>query len=148
MRVRMRRSWVPALVVLALGACSGDGNPTGNQNGGAPPDISGTYTLVSFTQGGIMLVPPAVMGTFTVTQTSSGATEASGTLTLDITVPDGMGGQNNIVGNGTYTIRSNGTWEQDLPSQQAVGTYALVGNTLTVTVTDPPQAASISVWQR
>ena len=147
MKVRQSRLWVPAMAVFLLTGCPED-DPLGNGNGAPPPDISGTYTLVSFSQQGITLTPPAVMGSFTVAETSSDDSEASGTLDLDITVPDGMGGFNNIVGSGTYTIRSDGTWEQDLPGQQAVGTYALVGNTLTVTVTQPAQAASISVWQR
>ena len=147
MKVRASRLWVPVLSVLLLTGCPGD-DPMGSGNGDPPPDISGTYTLVSFSQGGITLTPPVVTGSFTVVETSSSATEASGTLDLDITVPDGMGGSNNIVGVGTYTIRSNGTWEQNLPGQQAVGTFSLVGNTLTVVVTEPAQAASISVWQR
>jgi hypothetical protein len=147
MKVRASRFWLPVMAVTLLTACNDD-NPMGNGNGNPPPDISGTYTLVSFSQQGITLTPPAVSGTFTVDETSNNDDEASGTLDLDITVPDGMGGSNNIVGTGTYTIRSDGTWEQDLPGQQALGTYALVGNTLTVTVTEPAQAASISVWQR
>lgn len=146
MRAFLRGFAVPALAVFALAGC-GDDDPAGPGGGGPPPNISGTYDIVSFTQGGFTITPPAVSGTFTVAQTASSATEASGTISLDITVPDGMGGFNNIVDMGTYTIRSDGTWEQDT-QQQAIGTYALVGSTLTVTVTQPAQAASTSVWQR
>ncbi|MDH3731902.1 MAG: hypothetical protein OEU54_00150 [Gemmatimonadota bacterium] len=146
MKALLRNLIVPAVMAFAVAGCGGD-DPIGPGNGGPPPDISGTYDIVSFTQGGFTLTPPAVSGTFTVGQTSSSDTEASGTISLDITVPDGMGGFTNIVDAGTYTIRSNGSWEQDT-QQQALGTYSLVGNTLTVTVTEPAQAASTSVWQR
>ena len=132
-----------------LAAGCGDDDPQGlGGNGNPPPDLSGTYSLVSFTQGGITLTPPAVSGTFTLTQTSSSATEASGTLSVDITVPDGMGGFNNIVDQGTFTVRSDGTWQQTGNIQQGSGTFTLVGNTLTVMVTEPLAAASTSVWQR
>jgi hypothetical protein len=106
------------------------------------------YTLQSFTQAGVTLTPPAVMGTFSLTETSSSGTEASGTFDVDITVPDGQGGQNQIIDTGTYTVRSNGTFEQNGGVQQTIGSYTLVGNVLTVTVTDPPAAASVTVWQR
>lgn len=125
----------------------GDDDPAG-PGGGPPPDLSGAYTLQSFTQGGVTLTPPIVMGTFTLTQTTSNDTEASGTFAVDITVPDGQGGQTNIVDAGTYTVRSNGTFEQDGDAQQTIGTYTLAGDVLTVTVTDPPAAASVTVWQR
>lgn len=146
----MRGRRVVAVAVMASAfwaAGCGDDDP-GGPDGGPPPDLSGTYTLQSFTQGGLTLTPPVVTGTFTLTQTMSTDTEASGTFAVDITVPDGQGGQNQIVDTGTYTVRSNGTFEQDGDDQQTIGTYTLVGSVLTVTVTDPPAAASVTVWQR
>lgn len=147
--MRGLRAVAMAVVVGAftLTGC-GEDDPAGPGGGAAPPDLSGSYTLQSFTQGGVTLTPPIVMGTFDLTQTASTDTEASGTFDVDITVPDGQGGQNRIVDAGTYTVRSNGTFEQNGDDQQTVGTYTLVGPVLTVTVTDPPAAASVTVWQR
>jgi len=147
MKVLLRSLLVPVFAaVVAAGCSSDDPNPTNPIEG--PPDLTGDYVLVTITQAGITLGPPAATGSFTMNQTSSSDTEASGTVDLDLTLPDGMGGQNNIVDSGTYTIRSDGTWEQDFPLQQATGTYAIVGSDLTVTVTDPPQSASVSVWRK
>ncbi|MCG8467078.1 MAG: hypothetical protein MJB57_02580, partial [Gemmatimonadetes bacterium] len=113
------------------------------------PDLSGTYTMSSFTQAGITLNPPAVTGTFTITQTASSGSTASGDVSLDITVPDGAGGVNNIVDTGTYSIDSDGSWMQTgQATGGASGTFALVGNTLTVDTTTPEIAANITVWQR
>ena len=135
---------------VATTACSDDDDPVGG--GGPPPDLTGTYDLVSFASpltGGLPLGPAqGVTGTFTLTQTASGGSEASGTLNVTIEVPDGMGGTNQIVDQGEFTIRSDGSWEQDGQVQQATGTFSLVGNTLTVEVTAPVQAVSTSVWQR
>jgi len=146
MKVRLRGLLVPVFAACVAVGCSDDDGPTNPIEG--PPDLTGDYVLVTITQGGITLGPPAASGTFTIDETASSDTEASGTVDLDLTLPDGMGGQNNIVDSGTYTIRSDGTWEQSFPAQQAIGTYAVVGSTLTVTVTDPPVSASVSVWQR
>ncbi len=146
--MRGRRAVATAVVAGAfLFPGCGDDEPAG-PGGGPPPDLSGMYTLQSFTQAGVTLTPPAVMGTFSLTETSSSGTEASGTFDVDITVPDGQGGQNQIIDTGTYTVRSNGTFEQNGGVQQTIGSYTLVGNVLTVTVTDPPAAASVTVWQR
>lgn len=147
MKRSLRRLVIPVVAAVFATGCS-DSNPTSPPPAAPPPNLTGTWALSSLTQGGVTLTPPVAIGTFTMGQTGSSATEATGTLALDMTVPDGMGGVNNIVGAGTYTIRSNGSWEQSLPGQQATGTYALVGNTLTVTVTAPPVAASVSVWQK
>ena len=141
--MRRIRGLAIAVVAAVLATGCNDSNPTSPPPTGPPPDLSGTYDLTSLTQAGVTLTPPAATGTFMITQTSSSATEATGDLTVDITIPG-----NQIMGSGTYTIRSNGSWEQSLPGQQAVGTYAVVGSTLTVIVTQPAQAASTSVWQK
>ncbi len=94
------------------------------------------------------LTPPIATGTFTLTQTNVDGSEASGTLTVDITVPDGMGGTNTVMDTGTFTVRGDGTWEQTGAIQQGSGTFTLVGNTLTVIVTSPAAAASTTIWTR
>lgn len=146
---RFRRGTVFSVVacIVALWGCPGD-DMEGPQGGDPPPDLTGTYTLVSFTQAGFTRVPPAVMGTFTIAETSSSTSSASGTVEVDITVPDGMGGLNQIMDSGTYTIRSDGTWEQNGQLGQTIGTYSLVGGTLTVVTTSPASAANTSVWER
>lgn len=150
MKKRMRALFVTVIAAtFSMTACSDD-DPAG-PGGNPPPDLSGTYSLTSFSSvltGGLALVPPIVTGTFTLTQTASTGTEASGTLSVNITVPDGMGGNNNVVDQGTFTVRSDGTWEQTGQIQSGSGTFTLVGNTLTVQVTSPALAASTSVWQR
>ncbi|MDX1393120.1 MAG: hypothetical protein R3195_01970 [Gemmatimonadota bacterium] len=147
---RLRKLLVPVLAAFVAVGCSDDDDDPMGPGGGPPPDLSGTYDLVSFTPPGSTtpIGPPIADGTFVLNQTSSSDTEASGDVDLDITIPDGMGGQNTIMESGTYTIRSDGTWEQESTTLQTVGTYTLVGSTLTVIVTDPPQAATTSVWQR
>lgn len=138
------------LLGLAVAGC-GDDDPAGPNGGGPPPDLSGTYTLASFTSvltGGITLTPPIVTGTFTLTQTNVAGDEATGTLTLSLTVPDGTGGTQTINDGGTFTVRGDGTWEQTGSTVQGTGTFTLVGNALTVNVTSPAAAVSTSVWQR
>ena len=112
-----------------------------------PPDLSGSYTLVSFyvPAAGDTLRPPAVGGTFRLAQTSVVGQEASGTMdTLSITFP---GGSQNA--RGTYTNRFDGSWEQEfLTGFQALGTYSVQGNTLTVVVTQPALAVSTTVWRK
>lgn len=147
MKTRLRTLVVPLIAAFAVAGCSDD-NENNMGPGATAPDLSGNYVLVTITQAGITLGPPAATGSFTLVQTVNTGSEASGTVVLALVLPDGMGGVNNINDNGTYTVRSDGTWEQEFPSQQAVGTYAVVGSNLTVTVTDPPPAASVSVWQK
>lgn len=151
MKKRMRALMVPFVAVsIAMSGCSDDDDPMGN-GGDPPPDLSGTYSLQSFQSvltGGLPLAPPIVTGTFTLTQTNVTGSEATGTLSVDITVPDGMGGTNQLMDQGTFTIRSDGSWEQTGQLQQGSGTFTLVGNLLTVNVTEPATAVSTSTWQR
>ena len=145
-KTRLRKLLVPVLAAFAAVGCSDDDDPMGPSGG--PPNISGDYLLVSFTQGDVTITPPVAQGSLLLDETSRTDTEATGDIDLGITVPDGMGGTTNIAGTGTYTINVDGSWTQDLTSLQATGTVTLVGNTLTVEVTDPPTAVSTSVWQR
>lgn len=143
MRTRIRSILVPLVAVtLFAGSCDDEG-PT---NVVPPPDLSGTYDLSSFTQGGVTLNPPVVNGTIVVTETSRTGSVATGTYALDITTPAGQ-----VIDNGTYSIdTSDDSWSQDSSTQgfQSVGTYSLVGSTLTVEVTAPAAAANTSVWQK
>ena len=150
MRKRIRALLASVVVVaLTVSACSED-DPMGG--GDPPPDLTGTYDLVSLSSaltGGFPLGPAqGVSGTFTLAQTSASDTEASGTLTVNIMAPDGQGGTITIQDQGTFTIRSDETWEQTGVQQQATGTFTLVGNTLTVVVDAPPTNVSTTVWQR
>ena len=117
----------------------------------APPDLSGTYTLLSFASAvitaGNALTPPAASGMFTVQQTSVAEGEATGTFEMSVTVPDGAGGTSTIVDQGTYT---NGMeqLEQMGEAWQSRGTYELEDNILTITVSEPALAVSKTVWQR
>lgn len=122
-----------------------------------PPNLTGTYTLQSFTSAldpETTLVPPEVSGSFTVQQTAVASGEASGTFTSDLTLPF----SGNIVelgGTGTYVNRLDGTWEQEFLtgplvqlSPQQTGTYTFENSILTVVVEQPPLSASTTVWRR
>ena len=116
-----------------------------------PPDLTGTYDLVSISSlvtGGKTLKPPDVSGTFVLLQSASVGRRVSGTMTMEITVQDGLGGTTNIKDTGTYAVRADGTWEQKGSLVQAKGTYTLVGGVLTVEVTEPAINVSTTVWQR
>ena len=141
MRALLRSLMFPAVIALGVIGCSDDDDPMG-PGGTPPPDISGTYSLVSLTQGGTPCPNPVCTGSFTATQTTNDGSTATGTIDFNVTTPSG-----NLADAGTYTLDSQGNWTQDT-SQQALGTATLVGSTLTVTVTQPPVAASTSVWQR
>ncbi len=115
------------LAVALIGmACSDDDSPN------EPPgtDLSGTYELVSLTQGGNTIGPPLATGTLVLTQT---------TYSIDLNVPnpdDPFGPPVNTVDSGTYsTSGSNWTQESSETGLQGVGTFTLQGGTLTVNVT-------------
>ena len=117
-----------------------------------PPDLSGSYTLVSFTStftAGDTLTPPAADGSFTLVQTSVLEQEAMGTLDLFIMFPDESGPGTTLENEGVYTNRFDGSWEQEFSTGfQALGTYTLQNNILTVVVTEPALAVSTTVWRR
>ncbi len=143
-----RLVWALAAVAPTMG-CGGGEDPVEPDE--APPDLSGTYTLVSIVAlvtGGAVMTPPDATGTFTLQQSAPVGQEASGTMTMDLTIPDGLGGTTDIVDTGTYTVRFDGTWEQAGNLVQALGTYEFVNNVLTVEVTEPALNASTTVWQR
>lgn len=147
-RSSVGRLWpVVAAGVLTAG-CGGE-DPVEPDN--APPDLTGTYSLVSINAlvtGGQVMTPPDVIGTFSLQQSAPVGDQASGSMSMDLTLPDGLGGTTQIVDTGTYTVRSDGTWEQMGNLVQAKGTYTLVDNVLTVEVTEPALNVSTTVWQR
>jgi len=146
MKKRLLALLVPVVVAAVVAGCGGgdtvDPEPPAPAG---PPDLSGTYNLVSLTQGGLTVGPPLATGTFTLAQTSSSGDSASGTMTYAVSVPSaGIMLQDQ----GTFTIRTDGSWQQSGTEVQALGTYTLAGNVLTVIVTEPLAAASTTVWQR
>lgn len=143
-----RRLWPALACALVAAACGGEETVEPDN---APPDLTGTYSLVSITAlvtGGVEMTPPDVSGTFSLQQSPAVGDQASGTMTMDVTIPDGLGGTTNIVDTGTFTVRSDGTWEQMGNLVQARGMYTLVGGRLTVEVTEPAINVSTTVWQR
>jgi len=115
--------------------------------GEPPPDLTGSYTLVSLTQAGQTGTPPTVTGTFNVRQTRVEGQEASGTMAMKVTIalsdPPSV-----IEDEGTYKNRHNGTWEQTGQFIQSRGTYTFSSDTLTVMVTEPPLAVSTTIWKK
>lgn len=135
-----------AMAAVLLAAACGD-EPIEPDD--TPPDLSGSYTLVSIyiPLAGDTLTPPAVSGTFLLEQTGVAGQEATGTLdTISVSLP--VGG---IDARGLYRNRFDGTWEQEFTTGtelQALGTYTLQGNILTVVVTEPELAVSTTVWRK
>ncbi len=146
--MRIRSILVPLVAVTFFAGCSDDEGPTTVV---PPPDLSGTYNLASIVgavvTGGLTLTPTSIppgTGTMTVAETSSTGSVARGTYQISLNLAGNV-----VVDNGEYTIdASNGRWTQDSSTQgfQSIGTYTLVGSTLTVEVTQPAAAASTSVW--
>ncbi|WP_419950159.1 hypothetical protein [Candidatus Palauibacter sp.] len=153
MKKRLFALLVPVVVATLVAGCGGDDTmepePPAVQ---PPPNLSGTYSLVSLSgviTGGVTLAPPIAVGTFTLTQNPASGDSASGSLSLSITVTNPLDGSVfNLEDQGTFTVRTDGSWEQTGQQQQALGTFTLAGNVLTVTVTEPATAVSTTVWQR
>ncbi|WP_419861357.1 hypothetical protein [Candidatus Palauibacter sp.] len=146
MKKRLRTLWVPLVITTLVAGCGGDDTmepePPAVE---PPPNLSGTYDLQSVTQSGLTLGAPPAMGTFVVSQTSSSGDTASGTMSYNVSIPDfGI----MLADEGTYTIRTDGSWQQNGTEVQALGTYTLAGNVLTVMVTEPAVAVSTTVWRR
>lgn len=141
---------VLASVVLASGCGGGDDPPADVVE--PPPDLTGVWELTSFSSAiltsGAALTPPAVSGTMALQQSPANGAEADGTFNFSVQIPDGEGGAQNIDDQGTYTVRTNGSWEQRGALAQGVGTYALSGPTLVVRVTEPALNASTTMWRR
>ncbi|WP_420442422.1 hypothetical protein [Candidatus Palauibacter sp.] len=153
MKRRLLMLFVPVLVATLVAGC-GDDNTVDPEPPGVegPPNLSGTYNLVSLTgaiTGGITLAPPIAVGTFTLFQTGVSGDTATGTVSLDLTVTNPLDGSViPIADTGTFTARADGTWQQTGQMAQNLGTYSLAGTVLTVTVTEPAPNVSTTVWQR
>lgn len=152
-RTRSIRGLVaPLLAVAIAGAIAGCGDDEGPTVVVPAPELSGSWTLVSFEQPpNPPIGPPAATGTLTLQQTASSGSEASGSYAVDLTLPDGMGGAMQIQDTGEYIIDgSDGSWAQvsdDTQLPNSIGTFTLTGgNTLTVEVTQPQTITT--VWQR
>lgn len=129
---------VPLAAALAL-ACGNGVDPPEEM----PPDLSGTYGVLSLTRGSFTFEPPNLSGTFVLKQDSVAGSQAMGSLTLQVQVQTP---ELELQDMGTYTNSLNGSWTQAGESGSASGTYTFENDTLTVTVTEPPAAASTSVW--
>ena len=141
-----------AVSLLAAGCGEDDPMPPAED---LAPNLAGSYDLTSFSAplitGEATLEPPDVSGTFLLRQAAPTGPEASGTFELSITYPDGLGGTATRDDEGTYTARSDGSWEQisTLPGGfQAKGTYTFQSGVFTAIVTEPALAASTTAWQR
>lgn len=154
MKKRLLMLFVPMVLVTLVAGCGGDDDMMEPEPPAVegPPDLSGTYSLVSLTgviTGGITLGPPIAVGTFTLSQNPSSGDTASGSLSLDITVTNPLDGSViPIMDQGTFTVNTDGSWEQTGQLAQNLGTYALAGDVLTVMVTEPAPNVSTTVWQR
>ncbi|MCY3810134.1 MAG: hypothetical protein OXG58_12045 [Gemmatimonadetes bacterium] len=129
---------VPLAAALAL-ACGNGVDPPEEQ----PPDLSGTYDVLSVTQGSFTFEPPNVAGTFVLKQDSVAGSQAMGSMTLELQVQTP---EIELEDMGTYTNSLNGSWTQRGQQGSASGTYTFENDTLEVIVTEPPAAASRSVW--
>ncbi|KPJ93434.1 MAG: hypothetical protein AMS18_05740 [Gemmatimonas sp. SG8_17] len=105
-------------VVFAFAACSDSNGPEDMQR-----DLTGSYTLVSISQGtaaGVLLIPGAT-GTFTLTAT---------TYHASLTIPQPPGPDLLLDDHGTYTATGSetaGAWTQqstDDPNLQYTGSYS------------------------
>jgi hypothetical protein len=115
------RGLAVSLPLAVLLACGDDGGPAGTAQ-----DFTGTYAVVSFSQGtaaGVTVIPGA-SGTVTLTAT---------TYAFSVSIPIG-GVPFEIDDEGTYTATgtaSSGTWSQEstVSNLQSTGTYEWDANT-------------------
>ncbi len=140
MRRRPLRAILALAIVAVVGVAGGCGGDDDEPTGPVETDLSGNYELVSVTQGGVTLTPAqGATGTLVVTRTN---------YTLDITIP-GPTGPVNTVDTGTYQTDGD-TWTQESDNAggfQGIGTFSLVGTTLTIDVTTAGVQV-LSVWSR
>ena len=143
----LRRLCAPLVVATLVVGCGGGDDPMDPAPPAVepPPNLSGTYDLQSVTQSGLTVAAPTAMGTSVISQTSSSGDSASGTLSYSVSIPSfGI----MLADEGTFTIRTDGSWEQNGTEGQALGTFTLAGNVLTIIVTEPAAAVSTTVWRR
>lgn len=149
----LRRLCAPLVVATLVAGCGGDDTMDPEPPDAAgPPNVTGTYSLVSLsgviTQGAT-IGPPIAVGTAMLSQSSSSGNTATGSMSMLLTVTNPLNGEvTELAEQGTFTLRTDGSWEFAGQAQQNIGTYTLAGNVLTVMVTEPPAAAATTVWQR
>lgn len=113
-----------------------DDKPTG-----PAPDLTDDYDIVvlkGLVTGGRRLDYPEVTGGFRLEQLSSDEDPAVGTVAYDVTVPDGLGGWTRIIDEGTYANWASGEFLWSGSLVQAVGSYAMLADTLMIEIKDPP----------
>lgn len=133
------RLWITfAFAVLSISGCSSEEETIFDPPD--DPDLAGSYVLVTITQGGITLGPPAAFGTLDLTATN---------YAVDVTVPDGQGGQMQTIDNGTYSIDGD-TWTQEssVAQIQGVGTYEVAGDELIVAINEPLALQNTTRWMK
>ncbi|MCE2397729.1 MAG: hypothetical protein J4F34_01605 [Gemmatimonadetes bacterium] len=130
---------VPLAAAIALG-CNGEMKPDPDET---PQDLSGTYGIVSITRGTSTFEPPNASGTLVLNQDSVAGMRAMGSMTLEVAVETPPV---ELKDAGTYTNSFAGAWTQTGEQGESSGTYKFENDTLTVSVTNPPAAASVSVW--
>ena len=148
MSKRLGKFIAPLLIAGLVAACGDNMDPDPDPMDMTPPDLSGTYSLVTLTSATTMMVPvgpPTVQGMLQIAQTSVSGSMASGTAELSITA-EALG--LDIMDSGTYTANHDRSWAQTGDVFAGTGTYTLANNTLTIIVTEPAVSASTSVWQR
>ena len=108
-----------------------------------PPDLTGYYGLESIigaATGGLELTRPAVSGTLELNQQASSDTSATGRYSVTVSTP-----VTDVTDQGTYTAHGDGRWEQ-FGQVGGEGSYAVSGDTLTITIAEPLTASSRTVW--
>ena len=136
----MRRQVSAALFLLALGAATAAACKSDSTTGtGGSTNLTGNYALLAFIEGSNPVVgPPIATGTLVLTSTNYH-------LVLNIDIPS-PGDTTVEVDSGTYTTKGDSIYEQSsgaLPN--AIGTFAVKGDTLDINVTEQTLAIQ-SVW--
>lgn len=114
-----------AAATVYMAGCSSKSNPTSTGDTSA---LVGTYSLLSLTQGGTTLGPPAATGTLTLT---------SSNYTVHLVIMTGPTTVDTVNDAGTYTV-SGTSWTQTSSQGQgqSIGSYTLNADTLAVNVTE------------
>lgn len=125
-----------ALVLAAGIAATACGKSSTSACSGTPPNLVGTYDLVSYTTGSTTITPPDATGTLRL---------HVGTYGIDLTLPGPIA----VSDSGTYTQcgASNISESSVMGLPQFTGTATLSNGTLTVAGTAAGTTAS-SIWTK
>jgi len=131
---------VAGVAGLAAACKSSTGNDCGN--GTSAPSLVGTYSLLSYTIGTNTITAPAATGELRFHTSTYG---------VDLTIPNGLGGNQNISDSGSYNIvGASCIQEMSVESQpQFSGSFNYVASdsTLHVSGTAGGQVAA-SLWKK